>query len=49
MQKTVWSSPYSRRYVLYAIALVFGVSVLNVVDRYILSILAPAIQKEGLS
>ena len=41
-----WDSPYSRPYVLYAIALVFLVSVFNVVDRYILSILAPAIQDD---
>ena len=41
---------YSRRYVLYAIGLVFGVSVFNVVDRYILSILADDIKFDlGLS
>jgi len=39
-------SPYSRTYVLYAIGLVFLVSVFNVVDRYILSILAPGIQAD---
>ena len=39
-------SPYSRAYVLYAIGLVFLVSVFNVVDRYILSILAPGIQAD---
>lgn len=40
----------SRAYVLYAIALVFLVSVFNVVDRYILSVLAPQIQTDmGLS
>ena len=36
----------SRRYVYYAIAVVFLVSVLNVVDRYILSVLAPDIQRD---
>lgn len=41
-----FDSPYSRAYVLYAIGLVFLVSVFNVVDRYILSILAPAIQAD---
>ena len=40
--------PASKTYALYAIVLVFCVSVLNVVDRYILSILAPDIQ-ESLS
>jgi len=39
-------SPFSTPYVLYAIGLVFLVSVFNVVDRYILSILAPAIQAD---
>lgn len=39
-------SPFSRAYVLYAIGLIFFVSVFNVVDRYILSILAPGIQKD---
>jgi len=43
---TAFDSPYSRSYVLYAIALVFAVSVFNVVDRYILSILAPGIQAD---
>lgn len=37
---------YSRRYVFYAIAVVFLVSVFNVVDRYILSVLAPGIQQD---
>ena len=36
----------SRRYVYYAIGVVFLVSVLNVVDRYILSVLAPEIQQD---
>ncbi|MBJ21260.1 MAG: hypothetical protein CL933_17785 [Deltaproteobacteria bacterium] len=41
---------HSRRYVLYAIAVVFLVSVFNVIDRYILSVLAPAIKDDlGLS
>ncbi len=39
-----YSKPYSKRYVLYAIAIVFLVSVFNVIDRYILSVLAPGIQ-----
>jgi len=44
------SAPYSRRYVWYAISVVFLVSVFNVVDRYILSVLAPAIKVDlGLS
>ena len=38
--------PYSRGYVYYAIAVVFLVSVINVVDRYILSVLAPGIQQD---
>ncbi|HIE60630.1 MAG TPA: MFS transporter, partial [Microbacterium sp.] len=37
---------YSRRYVFYAIAVVFLVSVVNVVDRYILSVLAPSIKAD---
>ena len=37
---------YSRPYVLYAIVLVFLISVFNVVDRYILSMLAPDIQRD---
>lgn len=41
-----FDSPYSRRYVLYAIALIFLVSVFNVVDRYILSILAEHIRTD---
>ena len=42
--------PYSKAYVLYAIGLVFLVSVFNVVDRYILSVLAPGIKDDlGLS
>ena len=41
-----FDSPYSRRYVLYAIGLVFLVSIFNVVDRYILSILASGIQED---
>ncbi len=36
----------SRPYVLYAIAVVFLVSVLNVVDRHILNVLAPVIQED---
>ena len=41
---------FSRRYVSYAIALLFLVSVMNVVDRFILSILAPEIKHDlGLS
>ena len=44
------SSAYSKTYVLYAIALVFLVSVFNVIDRYILSVLAPGIKNDlGLS
>lgn len=42
--------PASRGYVLYAVALVFLVSVFNVVDRYILSVLAPVMKADlGLS
>ena len=40
------SDRYSRRYVLYAISIVFLVSVFNVIDRYILSVLAPGIQRD---
>ncbi len=46
----IGSAAYSRGYVFYAIAVVFLVSVFNVVDRYILSVLAPAIKLDlGLS
>jgi MFS family permease len=41
-----FDSAYSRGYVLYAIALIFLVSVFNVTDRYILAILAPALQAD---
>lgn len=37
---------YSNQYIFYAITLIFLVAVFNVVDRYILSILAPAIKAE---
>ena len=37
---------YSRTYVLYAIGILFLVSVFNVVDRYVLSILAGSIQSD---
>lgn len=40
------SKPYSKAYVLYAIGVIFFVSVFNVVDRYILSVLAPNIQAD---
>jgi MFS family permease len=39
-------APYSTLYVSYSIALIFLVSVFNVVDRYILSVLAPAIKED---
>jgi MFS family permease len=43
-------STYSKAYVVYAIGLVFLVSVFNVIDRYILSVLAPGIKDDlGLS
>ncbi len=40
------SDRYSRSYVLYAIGILFLVSVFNVVDRYVLSILAGEIQRD---
>ncbi len=42
----VAATDFSSRYVLYAIAIVFLVSVFNVVDRYILSVLAPSMQRD---
>lgn len=44
------STQYSTPYVIYAIGIIFLVSVFNVVDRYILAVLAPNIQADlGLS
>ena len=44
------ASPHSRGYVLYAIFVIFLVCVFNVVDRYILSVLAPMMKADlGLS
>jgi len=40
------SPEYSRPYVIYTIGIVFLVSIFNVVDRYILSVLAPSIQED---
>ena len=40
------SPEYSRPYVIYTIGIIFLVSIFNVVDRYILSVLAPSIQED---